>query len=105
MFETAEDEQTKNFAELRFAQIQSLDERDAIRTGLQIFHKKNNRCPQSWSEVVPILSKTVPPYGDSLRRNEKEELLDPTGVPYILENQNGRCEVNLSKDSKIPPVL
>lgn len=78
MFETAEDEQTKNFAELRFSQIQSLDERDAIRKSLQDFHRKTNRCPQTWLEILPYLSKTVPPYGDALRRNEKGEMLDPT---------------------------
>jgi tetratricopeptide (TPR) repeat protein len=102
MFDTAEDEQAKTFAELRFAQIQSLDERDAIRTSLQIFQRKFNRCPQNWREVSPYLQKTVPPYGDSLRSNRDGALLDPTGVPYVMENQNNQCDVNLSKDSKIP---
>lgn len=102
MYETAEDVQTKSFAELRFAQIQSLDELDTINSGLQIFQKRNNRCPQNWREIMPYLEKTVPPYGDALQRNEKSEMLDPTGVPYVLENQTGECKVNLSDDSKIP---
>ena len=104
MYETAEDEQTRAFAELRFAQVESLDQRDAIRSGLRIFRQKYDRCPNNWREVFPILEKTVPPYGDSLPRSENSEFLDPTGVPYVLENQNGECNVGLSKDSKIPPV-
>ncbi|MGI8555268.1 MAG: tetratricopeptide repeat protein [Pyrinomonadaceae bacterium] len=104
MFETADDEQTRNFAELRYRQIISLDERDAIRNVLQIFRQKNNRCPQTWREVLPVLMKTVPPGGDALRRNQADELLDPTGTPYVLTNQNGVCDVRLSPDSKIPQV-
>lgn len=104
MTETAQDEQTRNFAELRYAQIESLDERDAIRAALQIFQKDKNRCPQTWREALPYLMKTVPPYGDALRRNQNGEMLDPTGVPYALFNENGACDVHLSPDSKIPQV-
>lgn len=102
MLGTAEDEQTKTFAFLRLSQIISLDERDAIRKGLQIFSRNNNRCPQTWREIMPVLEKTVPPDGDSLRRSDKGELLDPTNVPYVLNVQNGACDVILSPDSKIP---
>lgn len=103
MFDTAEDEQTKNFAELRFQQVQAFDELDAIRSGLKIFQQRNNRCPQTWGEAMPYLSKTVPPYGDSLRRNRNGEMVDPTGIPYLLINKNGVCDAQLSGDSKIPP--
>jgi tetratricopeptide (TPR) repeat protein len=104
MEENAEDEQTRTFAKLRRAQIQSLDERDAIRAGLQIFRQKNNRCPNTWREAIPYLIKTVPPDGSALRVNEKDEIVDPTGVPYALGDENGECAVALSKDSRIPPV-
>jgi hypothetical protein len=103
MFETAEDEQTRTFAELRYAQIQSIEERDKIRQELQGFFQKNNRCPQ-WREILRYLEKTVPHWRDSLPLNQNGELLDPTGIPYVLENRNGLCDVKLSKDSKIPPV-
>ena len=102
MFDAAADEQTRNFAGLRYAQIESLDERDAIAGGLKIFQQKNNRCPQTWREALPVLMKTVPPYGDMLRRNQAGELLDPTGAPYLLITQNGACGARLSPDSKIP---
>lgn len=102
MFETAEDEQTKTFAELRYQQVIALLELDSIRNGLQIFRDKNNRCPQTWREVIPILMKTVPPYGDSLRRNRNGEMLDPSGTPYLLINKNNICDAQLAPDSKIP---
>lgn len=104
MYETAEDEQTKNFAELRFAQIQSLDQRDTIRTVLESFSQKNNRCANSWVEISKELRSIRLGDKTSLDFDKSGSPVDPTGIPYILENQNGVCDVNLSKDSKIPPV-
>jgi tetratricopeptide (TPR) repeat protein len=105
MFETAEDEQTQTFAELRFAQIQSLDERDAIRQVLQNFQQQNNRCVNSWGEISRNLRALRLPDKTLLNFDEKTgSPLDPTGAPYVIENQNGICDVKLSKDSKVPPV-
>lgn len=103
IFETAEDAQTRSIAEMKYAQVQSLDELDSINRSLEIFRRKNNRCPQSWREVMPYLEKTVPPYGDALQRNEKSELLDPTGVPYVLNYQSCTADTDSAK-SKIPTV-
>lgn len=102
MYETAEDEQTRSFAELRYQQIIAATELDSIRTGLEIFRQKNNRCPQTWREAMPILMKSVPPYGDALKRNQNGDLLDPSGTPYLLFNENNSCDARLSSDSKIP---
>lgn len=100
MFDAAEDEQTKNFALLRFQHVQALDELDAIRSGLKIFQEKHDRCPRSWGEVYPILSKTVPPYGDALRLNRNGEMVDPSGAPYVLKSDD--CTVVLNPASQIP---
>jgi tetratricopeptide (TPR) repeat protein len=102
MFETAEDEQTKTFAELRFSQIQSLDERDAIGRALQNFAEKNRRCIKSWAEISRELRSLKLPGNTALNFDQTGTPVDPTGVPYVLQNQNGECEVKLSKDSKIP---
>ncbi|MGI9035062.1 MAG: tetratricopeptide repeat protein [Pyrinomonadaceae bacterium] len=99
MFETAEDEQTKSFAELRFAQIQSLDERDAIRAVLQNFAQKNNRCAGGWQEISKELRANK-----NLHFNSSGSPLDPTGEVYLLVNQMGACDVKLSTNSKIPQV-
>lgn len=102
MFESAEDEQTKSFAELRFAQIQSLDERDAILKALQNFQQKNQRCAASWSEIFNDLRNISLPDKSRLRFDKNGAPLDPTETPYSLENESGKCFVNLSKDSKVP---
>ena len=102
MFDAAEDEQTKTFAALRFQQIDALDQLDAIRDGLRIFQQQKNRCPQNWRETMPIMSKTVPPYGDSLPHNREGELLDPSDTPYLLIEKDGVCDAQISGVSKIP---
>ncbi len=104
MFETAEDEQTKTFAELRFAQIQSLDERDAIRNALQNFSQKNKRCINSWAEISRDLRSISLPDKTALNFGSANAPHDPTNIPYVIVNQDGKCDVNLSKDTKIPPV-
>ena len=102
MFDAAEDEQTKAFADLRYQQTEALDQLDAIRDGLRIFKQQKNRCPQNWRETMPIMSKTVPPYGDTLPHNQKDELLDPSGTPYQLLEKDGVCSAYISTESKIP---
>lgn len=104
MFESAEDEQTKSFAELRFSQVQSLDERDAILKVLENFRQKNNRCASSWAEIFKDLRSISLPDKNSLNFDKNGTPIDPTAAPYLLENESGKCSVNLSQDSKIPPV-
>jgi tetratricopeptide (TPR) repeat protein len=102
MFETAGDEQTKSFAKLRFAQIQSLDERDAIRAVLKSFAEKNKRCVADWAEVSRELRSIKFPDKTALNFAPDGAPIDPTGVPYVIVNQDAECDVKLSKDSKIP---
>jgi tetratricopeptide (TPR) repeat protein len=104
MFETAEDEQTKTFAELRFAQIQSLDERDAIRSALKTFSQKNNRCVNSWTEISRELRAIRLPDKTALNFDAAGAPIDPTRVPYVIINRDGECDVNLSKDTNIPQL-
>lgn len=103
MAKTAEDEQTKNFAGLRFQQVVSLDERDAIRAVLQNFSEKNKRCANSWTEISKEI-RSLKINGESLSFDSSGAPLDPTGTAYLLINQTGACDVSLSKDSIIPQV-
>ena len=102
MLESAEDEQTKTFAGLRFAQFQSLDERDGIFKVLQNFEQKNQRCPASWSEISNDLRNITLPDDSRLRFDKNGTPIDPTDVPYVLKNEQGKCIVDLSNDSNIP---
>ncbi|MGI9035344.1 MAG: tetratricopeptide repeat protein [Pyrinomonadaceae bacterium] len=103
MFDTAEDEQTRNFAELRFAQVESLDELDAIRAALQNFQKQNNRCAVNWQEISKEL-RAVKTSDGNLRFDSNGAPLDPTGAPYTLFNKDGACDARISDESKIPQL-
>jgi len=101
MFETAADEQTKTFAELRYMQIESLDELDLANIALNDFKNRNGRCPNNFREIFPVLQKAKLPNGKSLKINNSGNPVDPSGVPYRLENS--LCAAQVDRDnSKIP---
>lgn len=103
MFDSAQDEQTKSFAELRYAQIVSLNERDAIQPKLDSFETANKRCPNSWKEIYSELSKIKLKNNTALQFDKNNSPIDPTGVPYIFNNQEGKCKVYVDRStSKIP---
>ena len=103
MFETAQDEQTKTFAELRYAQIESLDQRDRIRGVLQTFQQKNNRCIKNWREVFPQLAAFKTDGKTPLDFDRNDAPVDPTGIAYLIAGENGECDVELDlRFSKIP---
>ena len=84
----AQNTQTREAAEYRLARLDSLDEQDAIRTVLQNFQAKYNRCANSWSEIFPLLKQVKLPNGRDFRINEANEIVDPDNVPYILDKEN-----------------
>lgn len=100
MFDEAQDSQTKEIAKIRLAQLDSLDERDAIRSVLQNFKEKNNRCANNWNEIFPLLKSVKLPNGKDFRIDKSNNLVDPSDAPYLLDKAN--CDVNLNPSSKIP---
>lgn len=104
MFEQAGDEQIKETAALRLLQLNSFDEQDIIRQGLQNFQEQNNRCADNWKELFPFLRLQKLPDGKNLRFAPATLApLDPTDVPYFLNRESGRCDVNINfVESKIP---
>lgn len=101
MLSSAEDNETRQVAELRIAQLDSIDEREAIQKALDEFRAKNNRCVGGWNEIMPALANVILPSGKELRGDRSGNLVDPTGVPYILDRPS--CRVLLdTKNSKIP---
>jgi tetratricopeptide (TPR) repeat protein len=97
----AEDESMRQNAELRLLQIDSLDERDMITAALSDFRDTNNRCPANWSELIGTL-KTKSLNGRALRIDRSNNIVDPSGVPYVLNS--GTCSVELGPKTKIPRV-
>lgn len=98
----AEDEGSRENAELRLLQIDSLDERDAITAALSDFRNANNRCPSNWRELLPTLQKKPAARGHELRIDRSDNIVDPSGVPYFLNRES--CTVDLGAASKIPRV-
>ena len=101
MYATAGDDQSRESAQFRLNEIQSLDERDAIRAALQSFKEKNGRCAQRWSELLPLLRTVQLPGGSDFRIDNAGNIVDPSGAPYILDKD--KCDVSLDKaKTKIP---
>ena len=101
MSETAADEQTRTFAELRFMQIESFNELDAVQPILQSFKEKTGRCPNDWNEVFPLLKAVKLPGNQVLRVDKSNNPVDPTGVPYVLNSADCVIALDAAK-SKIP---
>ena len=101
MFNDGQDRQTKENAALRLLELDSLDERDAINQVLRTFKETNNRCAINWSEIFPILKSVKLPGGKDFRIDKSNNLIDPSGAPYILDPNN--CSVGLDKKTtKLP---
>jgi tetratricopeptide (TPR) repeat protein len=94
MIEDADDENVKNLGRLRLAQVDSLDERDAVRRLLSSFRAQAGRCPQGWREVAGALRAA------RLRTDDSGAPTDPAGFPYVLDSS--ACEINLNPRSPIP---
>jgi tetratricopeptide (TPR) repeat protein len=101
MLEETDDKQVKQNAELRLLEIDSLDERDQIRAALQKFKTTNARCANNWQEILPLLQNVKLPNGKDFSIDKQNNLVDPSGAPYILDKLI--CGVRLDKDkTKIP---
>lgn len=101
MFDEAQDSQTKEVANIRLIQLDSMDEREAIRLVLQQFKTKNNRCANNWSEIFPLLKSVKLPNGKDFRIDKSNNLVDPSDAPYILDK--AVCDVKLdAAKTKIP---
>lgn len=101
MLAEAPDSRTKEVARIRISQLDSLDERDAIRAVLHRFKEKNNRCANNWSEILPLLKSFKLPNGKDFRIDKSNNLVDPSDAPYILDKE--ACDIKLdAAKTKIP---
>jgi len=97
----AEDQQSRENAQLRLLQIDSLDERDIITAALAEFREANKRCPSSWAELLPTIARK-PEASRILRIDRSNNILDPSGVAYSLNRE--KCTVDLGVGTKVPRV-
>jgi tetratricopeptide (TPR) repeat protein len=94
MFEESDDEQVKDMARRHVWLLDSLDQRDALKKLMHAFRDKTGHCPTSWTELreaFRVLSIPVDASGAPL---------DPSGVPYLLNQST--CEAERNPKSEVP---
>jgi tetratricopeptide (TPR) repeat protein len=94
MYEQSADEKVRDMARKRLLQLDSFDQRDALRKLLAAFQTRVGKCPNSWKEIEPVLRALRVPV------DAAGAPLDPSGTPYAL--RAGECEVDLNPQSEIP---
>ena len=93
MYEQSSEEHIKDMAHKRLAQLDSLDQRDALRKLLLAYKTRFGQCPSSWKDLAqPFRVYKIPVDAESAP-------LDPTGVPYVLRSDS--CEVELNPNSQV----
>jgi tetratricopeptide (TPR) repeat protein len=93
MYEQSTEDQVKGMAHKRLLQLDSLDQRDALRKILTAYQIRAGKCPNAWKEIEPVLRAVRIPV------DAAGSPLDPTGVPYVL--RAGACEIDLNPKSEI----
>jgi tetratricopeptide (TPR) repeat protein len=94
MYDEPGDSTVKEMAERHLMQLDSLDQREAIRRVLTLYQSKARRCPSSWREIEPVLRSLRFPMDST------GAPLDPSGTPYVLVN--GNCDVDIDPKSLVP---
>ena len=89
------DEGTRITAERRLAQLDSLDERDAIDAVLAKYKESNSRCINDLREVNSQLPAKLPA-GRAFRIDAQNRVVDPTGAPYLLDKD--KCVAKLDPE-------
>lgn len=101
MLAESSDRQVRDNAALHIMELDSQDERDAIRVVLQNFQAKNNRCPNSWRDILPFLQTVKLPRGKTFRIDAANNLVDPGNAQYLLDKKT--CDIQLDgTKTKIP---
>lgn len=93
MYRQSADESVKDMARRRLMQLDSWDERDALREVLSAHQRRTGRCPENWREVEQMSRAIRAPLDAS------GAPLDPSGAPYLL--QSAKCDVELGPNSEI----
>lgn len=102
LLDGADDPMVKLTAERRLAQIDSLDERDAIDTALSELRDRTGQCASSLSEIMPMLLSVKLPEANEFNLDAAGFLIDPTGARYQLDREN--CRSILDKENTGLPI-
>lgn len=94
MYEQAGDAQVREMARKRLMQLDSMDDRDALRSLMAAFKANTGRCPASWRDLAGVLRVL------KVKVDASGAPLDPAGTPYLLVQD--KCEVDLDWKSEVP---
>jgi tetratricopeptide (TPR) repeat protein len=100
LYESAQDQQTKDSVMLRMQWLDSMDERDLLNSALSSFKDQHGRCAKSFAEIDAALAQLERSSGKQLLVNNSGQIVDPTGEPYGLDE--GACRATLGPHSKLP---
>ena len=97
----SENEVSRESAELRLLQIDSLDERDVIDPVMRTYFESNGRCIDRWQQILPQLSTKRTVNGRALRIDNSNNIVDPGGTPYLIEPKKCKAMIDAAR-SKVP---
>lgn len=103
MRDQAEDQQSRENAELRLLELDALEELDAINAELKAAAERTGKCPASLRQIVPSLREVKLPGGRAFRVDSNGDPADPLGFPYRLTPED--CRATLNETTKIPKQL
>lgn len=89
------DPQVRITAESRLKEIESFDERDAIEKILSDYQARIGHCVTDLSEIIPALGKIHLPDNNDFQIDNHRRLVDPTGAPYLLDQEQCKVKVDL----------
>lgn len=98
--DNAADESVATTAKLKLMELDWLDQRDALNEALSKVKSASGRCPADLREVLPQLRTVKLPNGD-FQLNNSGQFVDPSGVPYLLDQ--GTCSVILDASKTAVP--
>ena len=97
MLSETDDEQVQITAKRRLQELDSLDQRDAIDKVLADFKEKNGRCANNFAEIEGLLMSIDLPADNNFSVDSANRLVDPSGVPYLLDKENCRSKLDPAK--------
>lgn len=100
--QSAADRQIRDFARSRLLYLDSLDEREAVNAILKKYREKSGKCVARLAEIYPELAQIKLPDKREFRIDQKENLVDPSGVPYILDREN--CRIATDRENSGLPL-
>jgi tetratricopeptide (TPR) repeat protein len=101
MLAEAEDQQSRINAERHLMEIDALDEMDAVNGLLAAKSEQSGTCPKRISDVYAGLDRVRLPSNRDFHVDGNDDLVDPSGVPYILDRE--KCVIHLNyRDTKVP---